>query len=118
MYETGCFYEYGLGVMQSDYAAADYYQRAAYSGHAESQYKVGLCYYSGIWKKTNNNYCTAADYFRKAAEQGFAAAQYYYGFCFAKGKGVPKNVNTAKWWYQKAAEQGNEEARAALKKMK
>ena len=50
-----------------------------------------------------------------AADQGNAAAQYNLGIIFQYGKGVIENSGKAKYYYQLAAEQGNEDAAKALK---
>ena len=54
-------------------------------------------------------------WFRQAAKQGEANAQYHLGFCYQFGTGVDKNNQKAMYWYGKAAEQGNEDAKEQLK---
>ena len=53
----------------------------------------------------------------KAAEQGDSTAQYMLGFCYAKGEGVAQDKTKAAYWYEKAAEQGDEMAKDALAKL-
>jgi TPR repeat protein len=36
---------------------------------------------------------------------------------YAKGRGVPKNIETAVSWYKKAAAQGHQRAKDLLKKL-
>jgi|GEM_PF-427138 len=48
------------------------------------------------------------------ANKGNAKAQFEVGKCYQYGYGVQKNIDEAKKWYLKAAEQGNAEAQCAL----
>ena len=48
-----------------------------------------------------------------AAEKGDAEAQYNFGGCYYNGNGVA--IKQAVYWYRKAADQGNEYAKKALK---
>ena len=51
---------------------------------------------------------------RKAAELGDADAQYNLGVMYSEGHGVPQSNAEAKVWFEKAAEQGNEDAQSIL----
>ena len=55
--------------------------------------------------------------YRKAAKQNVAAAQYNLGWMYANGKGVEKDEKEGIKWFRKAAEQGDEDAKAALKEL-
>ena len=44
-------------------------------------------------------------------------AQYNLGFVYANGRGVAKDDVEAMKWYRKAAEQGNENAKSALRRL-
>jgi len=50
-----------------------------------------------------------------AANQGSSYAQNYLGIMYEEGKGVTQDYNQAISWYQKAADQGNSDARTNLK---
>lgn len=52
--------------------------------------------------------------FKKASEQGVVEAQCALGICYGEGKGVRRDRRQALYWLQKAAEQGNEEAKKIL----
>jgi TPR repeat protein len=54
---------------------------------------------------------------KKAAAQGNAEAAYLLGACYDKGWGVDSDIETAKEWYQKAADNGDEDAKAALSRL-
>lgn len=64
-----------------------------------------------IWGMDN---VKAVEFFMKAAEGGHAKAQFYLGLCYEKGWGVSQDFQQARYWYQKAAEQGFAEARKNL----
>ena len=53
----------------------------------------------------------------QAARQGDVEAQFALGWCYYMGEGVGKNVAEAAKWYHKAAEQGYDAAKAALKEL-
>lgn len=60
----------------------------------------------------------AVDYFTIAAQNGYNLAQYALGECYEKGIGVNEvDIEKAKYWYRKAAEQGDEEAIASLERL-
>ena len=54
---------------------------------------------------------------KQLAEQGDADAQYKVGRMYEKGIGVTKDESVAWDWYQKAEEQGHQEAHLASLKM-
>jgi TPR repeat protein len=56
--------------------------------------------------------------FEKAAAQGHAQALDWAANFAEAGRGGPKNTDAAKAYYQQAATLGNEDAKAALERMK
>ncbi|WP_444216008.1 tetratricopeptide repeat protein [Dialister hominis] len=54
------------------------------------------------------------EWFLKAAKQGLASAQYDLGLMYEFGRGVEQSDEKAREWYQKAADQGFEDAMVAL----
>ena len=50
----------------------------------------------------------------KAADQGMADAEFVMGQLFQQGRGLTQDEQMAREWYQKAADQGHEEAAEAL----
>lgn len=54
----------------------------------------------------------------KAALQGNAPAQYNLGRMYQWGKGVEKDLQQARFWFQKAIDNGHEKAKEALTKIK
>lgn len=62
-----------------------------------------------------NSYEDAAKQFcQQARDDSDAEAQYALGWMYANGRGFEKDVHTARWFYEMAAQQGNFRARKAL----
>ena len=104
-----------------DYESAlTYFLKAADSGDISAQYYAGQYYLEG--KGTDVDYEKALSYLNEAASSekvvpGVANAQYSMGQIFENGYGVDVDVETAKQWYETAAENGSEEAAAALENL-
>jgi hypothetical protein len=75
----------------------------AEAGDADSEYRLGLCYYNG--EGVDKDFSEAVKWYRKAAEQNYAKAQNDLGYCYGKGQGVTKDEVEAVKWYRKAAKQ-------------
>lgn len=111
--------EQGLAVAQSHLAfflfeqqhieqAIIWWEKAAQQGNAEAQLQLGLLYYTGQGVPQDND--TAADWFELAAEQGNAEASFNLGVLYANGG----RYAHARHWWQKAVEQGSQDAHNAL----
>lgn len=81
------------------------------NGDAAACYEVAMAY------KEKNNLSAAFNYMKSAAEQGYTPAYIELAKMYHGGRGVQKNRNTAEFWYTKAAEAGNAEARRILLNM-
>ena len=57
---------------------------------------------------------TRAEYYRLAAERGVTLAMMSLGNLLQEGKGVFQNKTEAYQWFQKAADKGDEKAKAKL----
>lgn len=76
---------------------------------------LAVCYaYEG---EVTRDYARAADLFRKAAEKGNPGAQRHLGTLYKNGTGVPKDPELAKYWYKKAADQGDQSAAKLLQEL-
>lgn len=96
--------------------AAYYLSQAAEKNDAEGQWQLGWMYIRGeCFDKDEQK---GREYFGKAAGQDFSPAMVALGICNEEGIGVFKNKMTAIHWYEKAAAQNNEEAIAALKRLR
>jgi len=87
----------------------------ATKGDAESQYIMGNAYASGMpalgIKKDS---AKAFQWYMKAAKQKHANAQYEVAASFILGDGVGKNLNAARIWLKRAADNGHPDARVVL----
>ena len=50
--------------------------------------------------------------------QGDSDSQYCLGRCYEDGIGVDVDLNEAREWYARAAQQGNKDSKRALKRLK
>ena len=82
----------------------------------EELYQTGMNYYFGRDGVRMSN-AKAAEYFTQAANGGHAGAQYMLGACYRLGYGVNRDLQKARYWYEKAAAQGNLGAINALDNM-
>ena len=112
--EMGTIYLKGDGV-ERDFEKADkYFGVPAIKGDAFSQFCLALT----VYDEASPIHCphNAVIWFHKAAEQDYAEAQRMLGLCYLLGEGVETNVDAARYWFTKAAEQGDEKALLALEK--
>ena len=79
----------------------------------ESQFLLGLAYYSGEDGVTEDK-AKAIEWFTKAAEAGQSDAQYGLALMYDEGDGVPEDNAKAIEWYTKAALAGNNDAQFNL----
>ena len=105
--------------------AVKWYRNAAEQGHADAQYKLGVCYNTGDGIAQNKT--EAVKWYRKAAEQGHADAQYnfwtHHLFDSRVKKDwthhlfdsrVEKDKNKAIEYFNAAAKQGHADAQYEL----
>ena len=105
--------ELGQGVQSDNEQAIKWHLKAAEGGLPESQYALGEHYLCEI-KCVSKNWQEAARWFQMAAEQGHSNAQLRLAGMYKDGLGVPQDLNIARFWYGKAAAQGNVQAQASL----
>jgi TPR repeat protein len=60
----------------------------------------------GLAAYKRGDYATAVAEWRPLAERGHSGAQYNLGFNYIQGKGVPKDLVQAYFWFDLAARQG------------
>ena len=109
-YKLGEFYENGRGGLDRDIRTAlKWYKLAAAQRQSDALYRLGMASKNGEGNEPVD-YVRMVDYFTQSAEQGHAEAQYQLGYCYENGLGVPINVKQAKFWYGKAAAQGQRAA--------
>jgi TPR repeat protein len=89
--------------------------RAAEMNSAEAQYQLGLMYADGTGGPKDD--VAARGLFEKAAAQNHPGALLWLGVFTESGRGGPKDSSAAKSYYERSAALGNEEAKAALKRL-
>lgn len=90
----------------------EYFLKAAWNGHVDAQYSLGLMCYEG--EGTIKNFGEAMQWWEKAAEQNHAKALYRLSKMYFHGEGVPKNHHVMFLWCLKAAELGYVDAQNYL----
>jgi TPR repeat protein len=147
MVELGVLYGTGSGVARDDAQARKLFERAAQAGNprgisnlaavggdasadpaqarallaraaesnAEAQYQLGLMTQDGSGGPKDD--VAARALFEKAAAQNHPAALERMGAFAQSGRGGDKDATAAKAYYEKAAAFGNEDAKAALKRL-
>ena len=109
-FRAGLNYENGCGVPQDFSQAADWYRKAAESGHLAAQNSLGSLYVQGHGVAQSDE--QAMKWFLRAASEGFAPAQNNLGYMYETGR-VPttsaasNNGSEAVKWYRKAAGSGS-----------
>ena len=84
--------------------------------NAEAQYRLGMMMADGVGGPKDE--VAARALFEKAAAQGHAGALERMGAFAQAGRGGPEDKDAAKSYYEKAAALGNEDAKAALERLK
>ena len=90
--------------------------KAAETNAAEAQFQLGLMMADGVGGPKDD--IAARALFEKAAAQGHAGALDWMGNFAESGRGGPEDKNAAKSYYEKAAALGNDDAKAALERLK
>ena len=90
--------------------------KAAEANSAEAQFQLGLMIADGVGGPKDD--AAARALFEKAAAQGHAGALDWLGSFAEAGRGGPQDSGAAKAYYEKAAALGNDDAKAALERLK
>jgi TPR repeat protein len=90
-------------------------QLAAQGNSAEAQYQLGLMLAEGTGGPQDD--AGARALFEKAAAQSHPGALEWLGAFAESGRGGPRDTSAAKAYYEKAAALGNDNAKAALKRV-
>lgn len=116
-YRLGECFEYGyLGCAKNASSSIFYYTIAAKNGNAEACFALSAWYLSGH-EQLEPNEEKALYWANVAAEKGLPKAQFALGYFAEVGIGRPKNQKDATAYYEKAANQGDEQARKRLTKI-
>ena len=90
--------------------------KAAETNSAEAQFQLALMMANGVGGPKDDT--AARGLFEKAAAQDHAGALDWMGNFAETGRGGPEDKNAAKTYYEKAAALGNDDAKAALERLK
>ena len=90
--------------------------KAAETNSAEAQFQLGLMMANGVGGPKDD--VAARGMFEKAAAQGHPGALDWMGNFAESGRGGPEDKSAAKSYYEKAAALGNDDAKAALERLK
>lgn len=109
--------QYLLSVMlitqKKIYDAIPWLKKASEQGHSEAMDALGQLYQQGVGGTAKD----AFTLFYKCAEEGNKAGQYRLAYCYDKGIGTAQNIEIAKIWYKKAADQGDEKSVQRLQEL-
>jgi TPR repeat protein len=95
-----------LAALDGDHARAfTLFQKAAETGHAESQFKLALQYQNG--EGVARNYSFALHWYFRAAEKGHPIAMNNIGVLVDHGNGVRANNAQTLGWFLRAASSGS-----------
>lgn len=117
-YNVGYCYLMGIGCSQNYERAFNWFNKVLEKDYSfelaiDAAYNIGLMLFNGMI--SGGNYL---DYFINAAQCGDNLSQNVLGYCYENGKGVKEiDIEKAKYWYRKAAEQNNQEAIASLARL-
>jgi len=107
-YKVGEMYEQGNGVKKDLAVAQSWYEKSAAQNHKKSSYKL---LYLEIQSNGLNDFTKSQlGILRQESVAGNADAQYFLGKMYAAGVGVPKSLNNALTWLNKATFNGIPEA--------
>jgi TPR repeat protein len=113
MFELGNRYLAGQGVEVDTVKAAHWFERAANGGVTPARYNMGILFYHG-WGVPWNPFA-AFKAFLVCAEQGMPEAEHIVGMFYVENLVVPRDVDRARTWLQRAADRGYAPARESLK---
>jgi hypothetical protein len=98
-FDLGFRYEFGLGVLNNNQKAVEWYTKAAEQGYAEAQALLAVMYAKG--EGVDQDYKQAIEWCTKAAEQGYAEAQYGLGLGYYEGESegfIEDYIEAYKWF--------------------
>ena len=104
----GVLYEYGKGVKLDKKKAERLYRMAADRGDAVAQSNFAFLL------DAEEKHEEAFRYYALAADQGFAAGENNLGIHYMHGEGTEVDLGKARYWFERAAAKGDEDAIEAL----
>ena len=99
--DLGVMYRRGQGVRKNYPRAAEFSLRGCDGGNALGCINLGLMYWNNVLPKNDER---AAELFERGCDSGDTNGCRALGFLYENGQGVPKDLNRAAFFYQKARE--------------
>jgi TPR repeat protein len=96
--------------------AAEWFQRSALKGHSGASFYIALM--TALGEGIPQNLERGATMMASSAKTGHALAQRFYGMFLEGGLGVKENPTEALHWYDRATENGDQEARSLAMKLR
>lgn len=113
-FNLGVLYQRGDGVAENAQLAVFWFQSAAEQNEPRAQHNLAAAYAEG--RGVARSYEKAAEWFTKAANAGLVQSQYSLGRLYETGTPVnPPDNEKARFWYEKAAAQGDAVAAERLR---
>ncbi|EGB02592.1 hypothetical protein AURANDRAFT_35095, partial [Aureococcus anophagefferens] len=115
MRQLGVLYEHGSkhgsGVKLDKKKAERLYRTGADRGDAFAQTNLGVLLYS------EERFEEAFRYYALAANQGYTDAELNLGCCYRDGEGTEVDLGKARYWFERAAAKGDEDATRKLARL-
>jgi len=115
-HQIALIYEYSLYGVETDVVlAADWFLKAAQSGHVEAMAEYAMCCELGCGREQSDT--DALEWYTSAANMGHVESNFSVGEAFEEAKGVPQSDEEAVLWYYKAAVMGDNDSKKALERL-
>jgi len=130
---AGKIYEFGIGVKRNPRKAIEFYEMASKNGSVQADFLLGVFYSNveevkdyekslsflkkadelgyypaagqiGKLYENQKNYDQSIYWFTKGAKKNEIFSEYRLGYYYSKGLGVSENLDSAKYWYERALE--------------
>lgn len=108
MFTMGYMFEKGVGVEADADQSIYWFEQSAMHGD------LYAANYLGHKAMQRGEFDEAFIWYLQAAEGQDVEGEYNVGFCYEEGVGVGQNLQKAKYWYQRAALQGDDQAKEKL----
>ncbi|MFB1049393.1 tetratricopeptide repeat protein [Paraliobacillus sp. JSM ZJ581] len=109
MYTLGYMYENGVGAEADMAESKRWFTESAIFGDVFAANRLG---HEAVENGLGDE---AISWYQMAADRGDSYGEFNLGLCYENGIGTQVNIKKAKYWYQKAALKGDDQAKQRLK---